>query len=236
MGQSFNYSVFATRRSGAALLSWSRTPAYQSSADVLVHSTGPATSSSQLLDMATEKAVAQSGAVTQMAAERCAEGVAAAVVVGTMLLAHVASSSATGDTLPQALRARLRGINHASGAGFEILLLEENATNDWWAMMRPGKRARPNTRIDFPDRSSGSKTNIEAVVVDQNQEGHRRLRDNQTNNRQEYAKISPEVRDEPPDSHSHMAFLCACIASNCANGRDLTWRARMVRNLYTSRP
>src|SRR4029078_10956576 len=43
--------------------------------------------------------------------------------------------------------ARLRGINAVTGGQFEILLLEENAVNDWWAMLRPGKRARVGTQI-----------------------------------------------------------------------------------------
>ena len=32
---------------------------------------------------------------------------------------------------------------------FEVLLLEENAVNDWWVMLRPGKRARIGTEIIF---------------------------------------------------------------------------------------
>jgi S-adenosylmethionine:tRNA ribosyltransferase-isomerase len=43
--------------------------------------------------------------------------------------------------------ARLRGINSKTGGQFEILLLAENQTNDWWAMMRPGKRAQIGTEI-----------------------------------------------------------------------------------------
>src|SRR2546430_4237950 len=42
---------------------------------------------------------------------------------------------------------RLRGVNVHTGGQFELLLLEENATNDWWAMLRPGKRARLGTQI-----------------------------------------------------------------------------------------
>jgi S-adenosylmethionine:tRNA ribosyltransferase-isomerase len=50
--------------------------------------------------------------------------------------------------------ARLRGTNARTGGQFEILLLEENAANDWWAMLRPGKRARVGTIINLvPCRS-----------------------------------------------------------------------------------
>jgi len=47
--------------------------------------------------------------------------------------------------------ARLRGVNARTGGQFEILLLEENAINDWWAMLRPGKRARTGTQIILRD-------------------------------------------------------------------------------------
>ncbi len=43
--------------------------------------------------------------------------------------------------------ARLHGINAKTGGKFEMLLLEENAPNDWWMMVRPGKNARIGTEI-----------------------------------------------------------------------------------------
>jgi S-adenosylmethionine:tRNA ribosyltransferase-isomerase len=84
-----------------------------------------------------------------------------------------------GDTLilndSRVIPARLRGLNTRTGGKFEILLLEENATNDWWVMLRPGKRARPGTRIHICDHT-GTPTEIVAEVVALNPEGHRRLR------------------------------------------------------------
>ena len=38
--------------------------------------------------------------------------------------------------------ARLRAMKAGSGGQIEVLLLEENAVNDWWVMLRPGKRVR----------------------------------------------------------------------------------------------
>jgi S-adenosylmethionine:tRNA ribosyltransferase-isomerase len=70
--------------------------------------------------------------------------------------------------------ARLRGRNVRTGGKFEALLLEENATNDWWAMLKPGKRARPGTKIEVLDRS-GRPSSILATVLETNEEGHRRL-------------------------------------------------------------
>ncbi len=90
-----------------------------------------------------------------------------------------------GDVLvlnnSRVIPARLRGVNaHTSGA-FEMLLLEENATNDWWVMLKPGKRARVRTQITITPRSSQSnealsENRICATVIETNDEGHRRLR------------------------------------------------------------
>jgi len=72
------------------------------------------------------------------------------------------------------IAARLKGKNHRSGGEFEVLLLEELARNDWWVMLRPGKRARAETRIDFKTRA-GELSSVSATVLDVNAEGHRRL-------------------------------------------------------------
>jgi S-adenosylmethionine:tRNA ribosyltransferase-isomerase len=83
-----------------------------------------------------------------------------------------------GDVLvlnnSRVIPARLRGVNAKSGGQFEILLLEENARNDWWVMLRPGKRARIGAEIILRDLA-GNPTNIRATVADVNDEGHRRL-------------------------------------------------------------
>ena len=70
--------------------------------------------------------------------------------------------------------ARLHGANARTGGQFEILLLEENSTNDWWAMLCPAKRARMKTQIAFRD-ANGQPNNLQATVVEMNDEGHRRL-------------------------------------------------------------
>jgi len=84
-----------------------------------------------------------------------------------------------GDVLifnnSRVINARLRGVNVRTGGAFEILLLEENASNDWWAMLRPGKRARMGTVIQFTEK-------ICATVTAINPEGHRRLQFSGTRN------------------------------------------------------
>jgi len=84
-----------------------------------------------------------------------------------------------GDVLvlnnSRVIPARLRGANAKSGGKFEMLLLEENAPNDWWAMLRPGKNARIGTQIILQD-TTGQPTKMFATVADMNDEGHRRLK------------------------------------------------------------
>jgi S-adenosylmethionine:tRNA ribosyltransferase-isomerase len=71
--------------------------------------------------------------------------------------------------------ARLRGLKPDSGGAVEALLVEEAAPNIWWVMLRPGKRVRPGTRIEWLDHS-GQRTNVSAVCVEKNAEGHCLLR------------------------------------------------------------
>lgn len=84
----------------------------------------------------------------------------------------------TGDVLvlndSRVIPARMRGVNANSGGQFEILLLEENAANDWWVMLRPGKRARVGAEIIFRD-ANGNPSAIRARVIATNEAGHRRL-------------------------------------------------------------
>jgi S-adenosylmethionine:tRNA ribosyltransferase-isomerase len=70
--------------------------------------------------------------------------------------------------------ARLHGVNARTGGRFELLLLEENSPNDWWTMLRPGKRARIGTQIILLD-PHGNPTRMHAMVSEKNDEGHRRL-------------------------------------------------------------
>lgn len=70
--------------------------------------------------------------------------------------------------------ARLRGIKPGTGGAIEFLLLEENAKNDWWVMLRPAKRLRLGDSfaiVDFENRP----TLTSAVLVEKNEQGHCRL-------------------------------------------------------------
>ena len=94
-----------------------------------------------------------------------------------------------GDVLvlnnSRVIPARLHGANARTGGQFEMLLLEENTCNDWWAMLRPGKRAHPGTQI-VCRASDGTATPVRATVVESNDAGHRRL----------IFSGSPDIRDD----------------------------------------
>ena len=83
-----------------------------------------------------------------------------------------------GDVLvlndSRVIPARLHGTKAGSGAQMEMLLVEENAVNDWWAMVRPGKRARPGATI-FLLNLSRQPGGVSAAVIEKNPEGHCRL-------------------------------------------------------------
>jgi len=90
-----------------------------------------------------------------------------------------------GDVLvlnnSRVISARLRGVSEKTGGQFEVLLLEENETNDWWVMLRPGKRAQVGTRIVFLDHAH-ERTSLIGEVTATNAEGHRRIRFTGTQN------------------------------------------------------
>jgi S-adenosylmethionine:tRNA ribosyltransferase-isomerase len=92
----------------------------------------------------------------------------------TDLLEYLEPSDVLVLNNSRVIPARLRGVNARSGGEFEMLLLEENAVNDWWVMLRPGKRGRVGTRIVLRD-VHGKPAAIEAIVTDVNEEGHRRM-------------------------------------------------------------
>jgi S-adenosylmethionine:tRNA ribosyltransferase-isomerase len=94
-----------------------------------------------------------------------------------------------GDVLvlnnSKVIPARVRGVNPRTGGKFELLLLHHNAVNDFWAMIKPGKRARLDTEINLYS-SDETLTAITGTVLAKNDEGHVRVRFSGT----------PDIRDE----------------------------------------
>jgi S-adenosylmethionine:tRNA ribosyltransferase-isomerase len=70
--------------------------------------------------------------------------------------------------------ARLRGRNTRTTGHFELLLLEEIAPNQWWAMLRPGRRALLGAVIQLLDKNRRPAA-FQATVREINAEGHRLL-------------------------------------------------------------
>ncbi len=68
--------------------------------------------------------------------------------------------------------ARLRGHKPDTQGQIEILLLEEAAPLEWWVLLRPGKRVRPGSPLQFGPDS----TPLNATLLDKNAEGHCLLR------------------------------------------------------------
>jgi S-adenosylmethionine:tRNA ribosyltransferase-isomerase len=109
-----------------------------------------------------------------------------------------------GDVLvlnnSRVIPARMYGKNAKSGGRFEVLLLHENSNNDWWAMIRPGKRAQIGAQIIFSPSDNGLPHAI-ATVTDVNPDGHRRLTFSGTQNILNELDILGEMPLPPYISH-----------------------------------
>ena len=66
--------------------------------------------------------------------------------------------------------ARLHGVKEGTGAHIEVLLLKRKSDSTWETLVRPGKKARPGTRISFGDGL------LVGEVVDVVEEGNRLIR------------------------------------------------------------
>lgn len=101
-----------------------------------------------------------------------------------------------GDVLvmnnSRVIPARLRGSKVDTGGEIEILLLEEVQPNEWWVLLKPGKRVRPGAWIAFR-RPNGSASPVRAEVLAKNEEGHCRLRFTGTDNVLESAQELGEM-------------------------------------------
>ena len=79
--------------------------------------------------------------------------------------------------------ARLHGVKEGTGAHIEVLLLKRKSDATWETLVRPGKKARPGTRISFGDGL------LVGEVVDVVEEGNRLIRF-------EYDGIFEEILDQ----------------------------------------
>ncbi len=86
-----------------------------------------------------------------------------------------------GDALvmndSRVIPARLSAVKLETGAKIELFLLEEISRNEWWVMLKPGKRVKPGVQLTLRQRTGGL-TNIAAELLEKNKEGHGRVRFN----------------------------------------------------------
>ena len=53
--------------------------------------------------------------------------------------------------IPKVIPARLFGVKKDTGAKIEVLLLKRRENDIWETLVKPGKKAKPGTVIDFGD-------------------------------------------------------------------------------------
>ena len=79
-----------------------------------------------------------------------------------------------GDVLvinnTKVIPARLYGVKEGTGAAIEILLLKNKGNDVWETLVKPGKKAKPGTVIDFGDGL------LKGEVIDVVEEGNRLIR------------------------------------------------------------
>lgn len=87
---------------------------------------------------------------------------------------EVADYLNAGDCLvlnnTKVIPARLYGVKEDTGAGIELLLLKRREERVWESLVKPGKKAKPGTRLVFGDGR------LKAEVLDTVEEGNRLIR------------------------------------------------------------
>jgi S-adenosylmethionine:tRNA ribosyltransferase-isomerase len=95
-------------------------------------------------------------------------------------IADLPSLLAPGDLVvvnnTRVIPARLLGRRVPSGGGVECLLLEPAGDAEWWALVHPGQKLKPGTRIEFRDEARAPGVIVRAEILEQKFFGRRRLR------------------------------------------------------------
>ena len=85
-----------------------------------------------------------------------------------------------GDVLvindTKVIPARLLGSREGTGAGIEFLLLKRLSEREWETLVRPGKKCRPGTVVNFGIPDKDGSFPMQAEVTDILEEGNRKVR------------------------------------------------------------
>jgi S-adenosylmethionine:tRNA ribosyltransferase-isomerase len=94
-------------------------------------------------------------------------------------IAHLPSLLTPGDLVvandTRVFPARLLGRRDPSGGSAECLLLEPADDATWWALVHPGQKLRPGTRLVFEDALRAPGVSLRAHVLEQRFFGRRRV-------------------------------------------------------------
>jgi S-adenosylmethionine:tRNA ribosyltransferase-isomerase len=73
--------------------------------------------------------------------------------------------------------ARFHGFKEDTGGKVELLLLEPAGDDEWWSMLKPGKRLRPGSTVRLLNHHA-ELSNVTVTIIEKNDEGHGRIRFN----------------------------------------------------------
>lgn len=152
-----------------------------------------------------------------------------------------------GDVLvlnnSKVIPARLRAIKPDSGGSVEVLLVEEVAQNNWWVMLKPGKRVRQGTILQLLERN-GEPSSIHAEVLEKSGEGHYRLKFTGTENllaeaaRLGEMPLPPYIRREhgaqPADADRYQTVFAQTAGSVAAPTAGLHFTQEILHRIKTS--
>ncbi|MGE3312036.1 MAG: S-adenosylmethionine:tRNA ribosyltransferase-isomerase, partial [Limisphaerales bacterium] len=138
------------------------------------------------------------------------------------------------------LPARLFGRKLPGGGSIEILLLEPAAEGGWWVLLRPGKRVRPGSQLEF---GPGDPDSLPALVAEKRPDGSCRIEFPPGADVQGFAgrhgvmPLPPYIRRPVPlaeDRERYQTVYARETGSNAAPTAGLHFSVELLRQLRDS--